>query len=63
MVTGRTSSGRAGRPAGNVPDIAKGAVGSANVITGAICRATDDQPAKVCNAKAVQQAAAALPSS
>ena len=33
--------------------IAQGAVGSANMITAAICKITNDQPAAVCNAAPV----------
>jgi hypothetical protein len=35
-------------------DIAKGALGTANVITAAICVSTDEKPADVCSSKAVQ---------
>lgn len=36
-------------------DIAKGVLGSANLITATICQATEQKPADVCNAPGVQQ--------
>ncbi len=44
-------------------DIAKGAVGTANSITAAICTTTDNKPANVCNNPAVQAIQASLKSS
>ncbi|MFN8017954.1 MAG: DUF929 family protein [Acidimicrobiales bacterium] len=44
-------------------DVAKGAIGSANIITATICAATDNKPAKVCDTPAVRAAAAGLPTS
>lgn len=41
-------------------EIAQGAVGSANLLTAAICAATDQKPANVCTTPAVQQAATKL---
>lgn len=41
-------------------DIAKGVIGSANVLTAAICVATDNQPAKVCESAGVTSAARSL---
>ena len=41
-------------------DIAQGAVGSANLLTAAICAATDQQPASVCATPAIEQAATKL---
>lgn len=42
-------------------DVARAAIGSANVITAAICAATDNQPAAVCESKGVKAGAANLP--
>lgn len=42
-------------------DIAKGAVGAANVITAAVCKITDNKPANVCDSAGVKAAAAKLP--
>ncbi len=41
--------------------IAKAVNGSANILTAAICEATDGQPAEVCTAPGVTAAAVALP--
>jgi hypothetical protein len=41
-------------------DIAKGAVGTANALTAAICTVTDNKPAKVCSNSAVQTIESAL---
>ena len=41
--------------------IAKGAIGSANVFTAAICKLTKDQPSSVCSSKAVTAVASAVP--
>ena len=41
-------------------DISKGAVGTANWITGAICKTTGDKPAAVCSVKAVKDIEAKL---
>ena len=43
--------------------IAKGVLGSANLLTATICGLTKNQPAAVCSSSAVRKAAAALPSS
>jgi thiol-disulfide isomerase/thioredoxin len=42
-------------------DIAQNMVGAANYLTAAICQATENQPAKVCNADPVKQILSTLP--
>lgn len=42
-------------------DISKGILGSANYLTAAICQATQNQPASVCNADPIPQIQASLP--
>ncbi len=44
-------------------DVAKGAVGSANVFTALICEATGQKPAKVCDTPGVRAAKSAVPAS
>jgi hypothetical protein len=42
--------------------VAQGAIGSANLISAAICASTDNKPADVCKSKGVTEAAKMLPS-
>ena len=56
-LTAEEIATQAGNPG---TDIGKAVLGSANLITAAICKATDNQPAAVCNSSAVTSVAGSL---
>jgi hypothetical protein len=63
ILQGKTAAQIAGALADPTSAIAKGAIGTANVITAAICQITNNQPSTVCSSAGVQAAAKALAAS
>lgn len=63
VLSGKTASSIAEAMHDPSSGVAQGAVGSANLITATICKATDNKPADVCGAKAVKDLIATLPTS
>ena len=60
MLQGKSLSGIASALHDPSTDISKGAVGSANMMTAAICTVTNGQPANVCRDPAVTRIQARL---
>jgi hypothetical protein len=60
VLQGKTAAQIAAALSDPTSAIAKGALGTANVITAAICAITNDKPAAVCNSPGVQAGAKAL---
>ena len=61
MLQGKSRAEIAAALADPDDPIAKAVNGSANILTAAICEATEGQPAAVCTSPGVTAAAAALP--
>jgi hypothetical protein len=60
VLAGKTQQQIAAQLADPNSEVAKSAIGSANLLTAAICQATNQQPQNVCQSPGVQKAAATL---